>query len=73
MIEKGFKINMRNFQVNYDLSDVHKKPYGIYYLQAKDPKDARYEFVIEDKDTVSFVNDIKLLENLSNCHCDTVK
>lgn len=73
MIDKGFQVNMRNFQVNYDLSDVHKKPYGIYYLQAKNQKDARYEFVIEDKDTVSFVNDIKLLENSSNCHCDTVK
>ena len=73
MIDKGFQVNMRNFQVNYDLSDVHKKPYGIYYLQAKNQKDARYEFVIEDKDTVSFVNDIKLLETPSNCHCDTVK
>lgn len=73
MVDKGFQVNMRNFQVNYDLSDVHKKPYGIYYLQAKNQKDARYEFVIEDKDTVSFVNDIKLLETPSNCHCDTVK
>jgi len=73
MIDKGFKVNMRKFQVNYDLSDVHKKPYGTFFLQAKDPKDARYEFVAEDKDTVTFVNDIKLLSNVENCHCDTVK
>lgn len=72
MIDKGFQVNMRNYQVNYDLSDVHKKPYGIYYLQAKDAKDARYEFMIEDKDTVSFVDDIKLLGSYQNCHCDTL-
>lgn len=73
MIDKGFKVNMRNFEVNYDLSDVHKKPYGSFYLQAKETKDARYEFVVEDKDTVSFVNDIKLLSNTTNCYCDTIK
>lgn len=72
MIDKGFKINMRNFQVNYDLSDVHKEPYGLYYLQAKDAKDARYEFIAEDKDTITFVNDIKLLNNTANCPCDTI-
>jgi hypothetical protein len=47
MIDKGFKVNIRNFQVNYDLSDVHKKPYGTYYLQAIDAKNARYEFVLQ--------------------------
>ena len=74
MVDKGFKVNMRNFQVNYDLSDVHKKPYGIYYLQAKESKDARYEFVVEDKDTVTFVNDIKLLgPESSKCQCDTIQ
>lgn len=72
MIDKGFKVNMRNFHVNYDLSDVHKEPYGLYYLQAKDAKDARYEFIAEDKDTITFVNDIKLLSNTANCKCDTI-
>lgn len=74
MVDKGFKVNFRNFQVNYDLSDVHKKPYGIYYLQAIDTKNARYEFIAEDKDTVTFVNDIKLLgPELSKCQCDTIQ
>jgi len=73
MVEQGFKINIRNFQVNYDLSDVHKKPFGIYYLQPKDLKSARYEFIAEDRDTITFVNDIKLLNNPINCNCDTVK
>lgn len=72
MIDKGFKVNMRNFEVNYDLSDVHKKPYGLFYLQAKDSKDARYEFIAEDKDTITFVNDIKLLSPTTHCQCDTI-
>ncbi len=73
MVDKGFQVNMRNFKVNYDLSDVHKKPYGTYYLQAIDAKNAKYEFVVEDKDTVSFVNDIKLLATDIKCDCDTLK
>ena len=73
MVEKGFQVNMRNFKVNYDLSEVHKKPYGIYYLQAISSKDAKYEFIAEDKDTVTFVNDIKLLSSETKCLCDTLK
>lgn len=72
MIDKGFKVNMRDFEVNYDLSDVHKKPYGLFYLQAKESKDARYEFIAEDRDTITFVNDLKLLRNTEHCHCDTI-
>jgi hypothetical protein len=61
MIDKGFKVNMRNFQVNYDLSDVHKKPYGLYYLQPIDEKNGDMNWLVEDRDTITFVNDIKLL------------
>lgn len=73
MVEKGFQVNMRNFKVNYDLSDVHKKPYGSYYLQAIDEKNANYEMAIEDRDTVTFISDIKLLKQSANCFCDTIK
>lgn len=73
MTEQGFKVNLRNFEVNYDLSEVHKKPYGLYYLQTIDSKEPRYELVIEDKDTISFVNDIKLLKPIAKCNCDTVR
>lgn len=73
MIEKGFQVNMRYYEVNYDLSEVHKKPYGVYYLQAKDPKDARYEMAVEDRDTITYINDIKLLSGVKNCGCDTIK
>lgn len=71
--EQLFKVNLRHFKVNYDLSQVHQKPYGLYYLQAIDPENANCEFVIEDKDTISYIHDIKILKTISSpCHCDTV-
>jgi hypothetical protein len=73
MPEKVFQINMRDYVVNYDLSDIHKKPYGYYYLQAADDKKALYEMAVEDRDTVTYINDIKLLNAASvNCNCDTI-
>ena len=73
LTEQQFKLSLRNFEVNYDLSQVHQKPYGTYYLQAMKAEDATYEFVVEDRDTISYVNDIKLLNVMSPCSCDTVK
>lgn len=71
--ETLFKLALKKFEVNYSLSDVHKKPYGTFYLQAIDPKDALYEMVVEDKDTITFINDIKLITKIENCNCDTVQ
>lgn len=73
MTEQGFQVNFRNFKVNYDLSDVHKDPFGIYYLQALNDQEKRYEFVAEDRDTLTYVNDIKFLKPFPNCSCDTIK
>ena len=73
MTEQGFQVNLRKFKVNYDLSDVHKEPYGIYYLQGIDDQETRYEFVAEDRDTLTYVHDIKLLKPIPNCSCDTIK
>lgn len=72
MTEQGFQVNFRNFEVNYDLSEVHKKPYGLYYLQALDEKEKRYELIAEDRDTITYVDDLKLLAPIANCNCDTV-
>ena len=71
--EKAFKLNIKNFKVSYDLSEVHKKPYGLFYLKTLDTKKMNYEFVVEDRDTITFVNDISLLGTVTNCQCDTVK
>ena len=74
LLEPVFKINMRDYQVNYDLSDIHKKPHGLYYLQPIDTKNGRYEMAVEDRDTISYINDLKLLNIAStNCFCDTIK
>lgn len=73
MTEEGFKINLRHFEVNYDLSEVRKEPYGTYYLQGIAGKEDRYEMMVEDRDTVTYVGDIKLLKPITNCACDTVK
>lgn len=72
MTEQGFQINFRYFKVNYDLSEVHKKPYGLYYLQALDDNEKRYEFIAEDRDTITYVDDIKFLLPMTKCNCDTV-
>ncbi|MES2513816.1 MAG: hypothetical protein V4580_06700 [Bacteroidota bacterium] len=73
MPEKIFQINMRDFEVNYDLSEIHKKPYGYYYLQATDASKALYEMAAEDKDTVTYISDIKLLNTAAvTCNCDTI-
>ncbi len=72
MTEDGFKINLRHFKVNYDVSDVHKKPYGQYFLQGIDQLEARYEMMVEDRDTITFVNDIKLLSVKQPCNCDSI-
>ncbi len=73
MPEKVFQINIRDFKVNYDLSEVHKKPYGVYYLQAIDTKNAKYEMAVEDRDTISYISDIKLLDTTIPCQCDSIK
>lgn len=72
LTEKGFKVTLRDMEVNYDLSDVHKKPYGVYYLQGKKGRTVRYELLAEDKDTITYINDIKLLPAIPGCPCDTI-
>lgn len=73
LTENGFKVTLRDMEVNYDLSDVHKKPYGQYYLQAKEDRASRYELLVEDKDTVTYINDIKLQPAIPGCLCDSLR
>jgi hypothetical protein len=72
LTENGFKVTLRDMEVNYDLSDVHKKPYGSYYLQAKEGQALRYLLVAEDRDTTTYINDIKLDPAIPNCACDSI-
>jgi hypothetical protein len=73
LTENGFKVTLRDMEVNYDLSDVHKKPYGLYYLQPKKGMSSRYELLAEDKDTVTFINDLKLQPAIPGCSCDSIR
>lgn len=70
--ESLFRLNLKKFEVDYSLSEVHKEPYGTYYLKAIDKKDALYEMIVDDKDTITFINDIKLLSPSIICNCDSV-
>ncbi len=72
MNEALFKVNLRLFKINYSLSTVRQKPYGLYYLQGIDDLENRYEMVAEDRDTTTFVDDIKLLKFSKKCNCDSV-
>lgn len=64
------KIELRHFEVNYDLSDVHKEPCGFYYIQPKKEFESRYNYklIINDCDTISQINDISVSENIT-CNC----
>ncbi len=68
----GFKAKLHYFEVDYNLSDVHKKPYGTFYLRSINNQEPRYEMIVEDRDTTSYIHDIKLL-TVTNCACDTIK
>lgn len=72
LTENGFKVTLRDMEVNYDLSDVHKKPYGSYYLQPKEGLNLRYLLVAEDRDTTTYINDIKLKQAIPGCACDSI-
>ncbi len=69
----GFKIELQGYQVNYDLSDVHAKPCGSYFIEGKDKSKAAFELVIRDCDTITKIDDIRILDPKITCHCDTVK
>jgi hypothetical protein len=64
------KIELRNFEVNYDLSSPRKKPCGEYFVSPK--KDFigqyNYELVIYDCDTITRIDDINIKSAL-NCNC----
>lgn len=65
------KIEMRNFEVNYDLTSVHAEPCGQYFIQPKAEFADKYkfDFVINDCDTVSKILDINIHDPNVKCDC----
>lgn len=66
--EALLKIELRHFEINYDLSDVHKEPCGEYFVQPKTEYASQYPYklIMLDCDTITTINDIST--NL-NCNC----
>ena len=64
------KIELRHFEVNYDLSDVHKEPCGAYYIQPKQEFATKYNYklIINDCDTISKIDDISIPSTYT-CNC----
>ena len=65
------KIYLRHFEINYDLSDVHKEPCGMYFVQPKKDHATEYNFnlVMNDCDTVTQIDDINILKAMPSCTC----
>ncbi len=68
--EMLLKIELRHFEVNYDLSNVHKEPCGEYYIQPKKEfaDQYNYKLIINDCDTISKVDDISIPATYT-CNC----
>jgi hypothetical protein len=69
--EQLLKIEMRNFEVNYDLTNVHAEPCGTYFIQPKKGFEDKYKFnfVINDCDSVSKILDINIKDASVKCDC----
>lgn len=68
--EALLKMELRHFEINYDLSDVHKEPCGEYYVQPKEEHagDYSYKLLMYDCDTITKIYDINTNTTLS-CTC----
>jgi len=70
MNEALLKIELRHFEINYDLSNVHKEPCGEYFIQPQKGYDTlyTYKFIMNDCDTITRINDISSPATLT-CNC----
>ena len=68
MNEALLKIQLRHFEVNYDLSNVHKEPCGEYYVEPKPEyaKEYNYKLLMYDCDTITKIYDINTAKT---CTC----
>jgi hypothetical protein len=68
--EALLKIELRHFEVNYDVSDVHKDPCGEYFVQPKEEfkNEHNYYLVMYDCDTITKINDIHITTT-NTCLC----
>jgi len=64
------KVELRHFEVNYDVSSIHNKPCGEYYVEPKKEFASQYNYklIINDCDTISRVDDINIT-SANTCTC----
>lgn len=69
MNEALLKIELRHFEVNYDVSAPRKEPCGEYFVQPKPEFESQYHFklVMNDCDTITRINDISI--SAGTCAC----
>ncbi len=67
--EALLKIELRHFEVDYDLSAPRKEPCGEYYLKPKKEHATMYGYslVMLDCDSITRINDIRTDNTV--CHC----
>ena len=65
------KMQLRHFEVNYDLTSVHKEPCGEYFIQPKKEFESlhNFKFVALDCDTITKINDINIVGS-NTCSCN---
>lgn len=68
--EMLMKVELRHFEVNYDVSSIHNKPCGEYYIEPKKEFASQYNYklIINDCDTISRVDDINIT-SANSCTC----
>lgn len=67
--EALLKVELRHFEINYDLSNIHKEPCGEYFIQPKKEYDSLYNYklVMCDCDTITRIYDISTTTSTCNC------
>jgi len=65
------KMELRHFEVNYDLSAPRKEPCGEYFLQPKKEfaDQYNYKILVLDCDTITRINDISMTSATLACPC----
>ena len=69
--EHVLKLELRAFfEVNYDVSRIHEKPCGEYYVEPKKEHaaDIKYKLLALDCDTITRINDISITSK-NTCTC----
>lgn len=64
------KIELRHFEIDYDVSSPRKKPCGEYFVQPKPEFASTYSYriLMMDCDTITRIDDIQV-NSSANCQC----